>query len=262
MKNLRTWGKPPYKVAVIHGGPGAPGSAAPVARELAKDRGVLEPLQIKDTLEGQIEELRAILEENASLPVILIGHSWGAMLAFILTARYPEIVKKLILVGSGPFEEKYADSITPERLNRLTEAERVEVFKLTDIINDPASPDKDGPMARLGELFARADAYDALPREKEPEPLPVSEAINRRVWAEAKLLRTSGELLKTGEKIKCPVVAIHGDYDPHLAAGVQEPLARVLKDFRFILLERCGHEPWIERHARDKFFEVLKKEIV
>ena len=30
-----------------------------------------------------------------------------------------------------------------------------------------------------------------------------------------------------GRKIKCPVVAIHGDYDPHLAEGVREPLSRV-----------------------------------
>ncbi len=261
MKNLRIWGKPPYRVAVIHGGPGAPGSAAPVARELAGDRGVLEPLQTKDTLIGQIVELHAVLSRHAALPAILIGHSWGAMLAFIVTARYPALVRKLVLVGSGPFEPEYADNITPERLNRLSEAERVEAFRLIDVINDPAAPDKDGPMARLGELFARADAYDRLPPEEEPEPLPVSEAVNRRVWAEAKPLRTSGELLKMGGKIACPVVAIHGDYDPHPAAGVSGPLSRVLKDFRFILLEKCGHEPWEERYARDRFYAILKDEL-
>ena len=58
MMKLRTYGRPPFGVAVIHGGPGARGEMAPVARELAPDGGVLEPLQTKTTLQGQIEELR------------------------------------------------------------------------------------------------------------------------------------------------------------------------------------------------------------
>jgi len=73
---------------------------------------------------------------------------------------------------------------------------------------------------------------------------------------------SSGKLLELGKSIKCPVVAIHGDYDPHPAEGVAEPLSRILKDFRFILLEKCGHRPWLERSARDRFYSILKQELV
>jgi pimeloyl-ACP methyl ester carboxylesterase len=61
--------------------------------------------------------------------------------------------------------------------------------------------------------------------------------------------------------IRCPVIAIHGEYDPHPAAGVKEPLSRECTDFRFILLSKCGHRPWIERQASEEFFDVLVKEI-
>ena len=44
-------------------------------------------------------------------------------------------------------------------------------------------------------------------------------------------------------------MAIHGDYDPHPASGVKEPLSRILRDFRFILLDHCGHTPWKEVEA-------------
>ncbi len=104
MKNLRKYGNKPFNVAVIHGGPGAPGEMAPVARELSSVRGVLEPLQTATTVEGQVQELKAVLEKNGDLPVTLIGFSWGAMLSFIFTARYPSFVKKLILIGSGAYE--------------------------------------------------------------------------------------------------------------------------------------------------------------
>jgi len=74
-------------------------------------------------------------------------------------------------------------------------------------------------------------------------------------------LRDNGGFLKMAEGIRCPVVAIHGDYDTHLVEGVKTPLSRVLKDFRFILLEKCGHFPWLERYAREEFFRVLREEI-
>ncbi len=80
MDNLRFYGSPPFRVAVLHGGPGAPGEMAPVAQELAHERGVLEPLQTAETVDGQVEELRAVLETHANLPVTLIGWSWGAWL--------------------------------------------------------------------------------------------------------------------------------------------------------------------------------------
>lgn len=45
MRNVRFYGNKPYKVAVVHGGPGALGSVAAISRELSKDFGVIEPLQ-------------------------------------------------------------------------------------------------------------------------------------------------------------------------------------------------------------------------
>lgn len=259
MKNPRTCGVPPFTVAVVHGGPGAPGEMAPVARALAPSWGVLEPLQTASTLDGQIEELQAILQHTGDLPVTVIGWSWGAWLSFMLAARHPESVKKLILVGSGPFETKYAVNIMDTRLRRLTAAERMDVFALTAALDDPADADKSTIMARLGTIIAKTDAYDPLLHER--EHLEYQYQIHQRVWAEADALRRSGELLAFGTEITCPVVAIHGDYDPHPAEGVREPLARVLTNFRFVLLEHCGHCPWIERQAKDRFYMIIKKEL-
>ncbi|MEW5959392.1 MAG: alpha/beta hydrolase [Chloroflexota bacterium] len=260
MKNLRRYGQAPFNVAVIHGGPGAPGHMAPVARELSAGWGVLEPLQTAASVDGQVRELRAVLEQNGELPLILIGSSWGAMLGFIFTARYPALVKKLILVGSGVFEEQYAASIQAARLSRLTESEKREAHSLLEALQEPTTHDKNTPMARLGRIFTKADAYSPLTLDT--ENLEVRYDIHQQVWSEAAELRKRGELLALGRQIRCPVVAIHGDYDPHPAEGVQKPLASVLDDFRFILLERCGHLPWIEKEARDTFYEILREELM
>ena len=259
MKNLRKYGEPLFSIAVIHGGPGAPGEMAPVTRELSTGCGVLEPLQTAASLEWQVQELYDVLKKNGALPITLIGWSWGAMLSFIFTARCASMVKKLILVGSGPFEKKYAAEIMKTRLSRLCEAERLEIRTLIGTLNDSAIADKNIPMSRFAELIFKADSYDPLPYKS--EVLECQYHIFQSVWKDAEELRASGELLNLGRQIQCPVVAIHGDYDPHPGEGVQKPLSRVLKDFRFILLEKCGHHPWIERMARDRFYDILKKEL-
>ena len=258
MDNFRKYGNKPYKIAVIHGGPGAPGEMAPVARELSSIGGVLEPLQTATSLEGQVLELKAVLEKEGEPPVTLIGFSWGAMLSFILAARHPSLVRKLILVGSGPYEESYATGITKTRLSRLSAEQREEVLHLTETLDDPATEDKNPSFARLGELISVVDSYDSLPYDS--EMLECRYDVYQGVWGQASKLRSSGQLLELGRHIQSPVVAIHGDYDPHPADGVKDPLSRILKNFQFILLEKCGHRPWIEQSAMEAFFSILKKE--
>jgi len=259
MENLRKHGKPPYSLAVIHGGPGAPGEMAPVARELASDWGVLEPLQTANTLEGQIKELRSVLEKYAFPPVTLVGYSWGAWLGVIISARYPSMVRRLILVSSGPFEEKYARDIMKTRLNRLGNDEKKEVISLIELFNDPTVRDLNEKITRFGQLIAQADSFDPVPQDN--EVLETQYEIFRDVWKEAEELRSRGKLFELAGQIRCPVTAIHGDHDPHPAEGVKEPLSKLLKDFRFNLLKNCGHKPWIERQARDEFFRVLEEEL-
>lgn len=267
MENPRTYGAPPHTVAVLHGGPGAPGSVAAVARELSDEWGVLEPLQTRDTVQGQIEELRAVLEAAAQLPVALAGHSWGAMLGLLFTGRYPQMVRKLILVGSGVFTEEAARDIGPTRLARMSAAQRAREAELVALLDDPTRTDRDAIMAELGAISEVVDAFAPLDSMEldslahEDDALPVSYEIHTYVWSEAQALRARGGFLEAARRIACPVVAIHGDYDPHPVGGIREPLAPLLRDFRFILLDRCGHTPWHERHARDDFYRILRQEL-
>ncbi len=247
---MRVYGEAPYLVAIIHGGPGAAGEMAPVAQVLAQERGVIEPLQHGKSIDEQIAELKSAISE----PTILIGYSWGAMISLLFAAQYPSLVSKVILISSGVFDEDYASQILQTRLERLDPSERAEVDELIAHAEEVDSID------RIAELFEHADAYDALPHEK--PPISFDPEVYRSVWGEAQALRASGDLLRllTGS-IRCPVIAIHGDYDPHPAEGVRQPLSQVIPDFQFILLPRCGHKPWIERHARAPFFALLKKHL-
>jgi pimeloyl-ACP methyl ester carboxylesterase len=255
MENLRLYGAPPYRIAVIHGGPGAPGEMAPVARALSRQSGVLEPLQTALSLEGQVLELNRVLIENAAGPVTLIGHSWGAILGFILAAMTPALAEQLIMVGAGVFDERYAGGIMKTRLERLTPAKRSTVAFLLEVLARNDDKGKDQAFTRLGSLLYKADCYDPLLLDN--EVIGGNFAIFRNVWDEAAAMRKSGELLALAPRIRCPVIAIHGSYDPHPAQGVQI-LSGLVPDFRFILLDKCGHYPWVERYACKEFYRLLR----
>jgi pimeloyl-ACP methyl ester carboxylesterase len=230
---------------------------APVAEALADRQGILEPFQNAFSIAGQIEELAETLRLHAAPPVILIGHSWGAWLSAMVAAALPSIIGKVLMVDAGPLIEEYATDMKATRLRRLSAEERREATGLEQAFTDGATTERS--FARFGELMERADAFDPLPG---PGPaVRFRPDIYRSVWPEGVHLRRSGELLRMCRAVRCPVVAIHGDHDPHPVDGVRVPLRDSPGGFRCHLLQECGHTPWRERRARDAFFTLLRGEI-
>lgn len=259
MESFRKYGNAPFETAVIHGGPGAPGYMKPVAEELSKICGVIEPLQSVNTIDGQVDELKKVLKTNCNLPVTFIGHSWGAWLSVIFTSENPEFVKKIILISSGPFDDEYANIINETRFKRLTEKDILELNKLKEKLNDPEQKNKKEIFKKFGELSSKADYFK--PISFSDDILDYQPDIFQTVMREALYLRKSGKLLKMAGRLKCPVVAIHGNYDPHPYKGVEETLKKVIKVFRLILLQDCGHYPWNEVNVKEKFYDSLAKEL-
>ncbi len=259
MNSFRKYGIEPYKVAVIHGGPGAPGYMKPVAEELSEICGIIEPLQSEGTIDEIINDLKEILKKECSIPVTLIGHSWGAWLSVIFAFENPDFVKKIILTSSGPFEDEYAQNINSTRLNRLSEREVVELNMLKNNLNNPNSTNKKESFIRFGDLSSKADYYKQI--DFSNYILDYQPDVFQTLMREAVYLRKSGKFLKMAGRLNCPVIGIHGDYDPHPYKGVEEPLSKTVKDFRFILLKDCGHYPWNEVCAKEKFYEIIKKEL-
>lgn len=253
--NVRLYGEPPFTVALVHGGPGAAGEMAPVARRLSSAAGVMEPLQTRDSLEGQVSELHDTISAFGRVPLILAGFSWGAWLSYILAARYPHLVDRLILISSAPFQQRYAGDILKTRLSRLDERESLRARALIAALEGPSAGNEDIYLKELSELFYKADSFDPLPRN--PDAAGADFHIHSSVWREASGLRKSGQLLTMGRNIRCPIKAVHGDHDPHPARGVSQPLEGIAADFTFALLDKCGHYPWLERQAGEEFFRLL-----
>ncbi len=257
---LRKYGTPPYRVAVLHGGPGAPGYMARVARELSKLTGILEPLQTRSTVRAQINELREQMLEHAQSPVTLIGSSWGAVLALLLAATNDSLVQKLILIGCAVFDAENSAKIDPIRMARLDDLSRQRYYIIKELIKT-SSPDRQSALfEEWGEIYSRADMFDPLTTDL--EVLEVQSEINNSVWSDFKTMRDKPAYLNNlFSKIKAPVVVIHGSYDPHPLEGIRPFLESCIINIKFHILPNCGHYPWIERQAADQFYKIIKAEL-
>lgn len=257
MATVNKYGKAPFKTVLVHGGPGAAGELQPLAELLKKHCGVIEPYQTTLTVNGQIEELRQAILQNGCYPVNLVGYSWGAWLAYLTTARYPDLINNLILISSGPFKEEYAENIMDIRFSRLSAEERERAQKLFIELKQSTDREKRQGFIEFGRLMSKADTFSLIKDSINKTEIDFRIEIFRSVWPEAEKLRADGTLLELGKFIKCPVTAFHGDYDPHPANGVKDTLPEFVSDFKFILLDNCGHTPWIESQAKEKFLNLL-----
>jgi pimeloyl-ACP methyl ester carboxylesterase len=90
---------------------------APNARAVAYDRagiGSSDPMAPL-TLDGQLDDLIAVIEACGNGPCVVVGHSWGGLLAQLVAWRRPEIVAGLVLVD--PADERYLATSPPDELD-------------------------------------------------------------------------------------------------------------------------------------------------
>jgi pimeloyl-ACP methyl ester carboxylesterase len=229
-----------------------------LARQLSGKRGIVDAYQTGYSIEELIAELYGIIHEQAESPAIIIGHSWGAWLALMFAARHPGYAEKLILIASAPFEDQYVPGILETRLSRMPDQDRE---KYESLLNRIATADDNihSAFKELAGILRKTDAYNSS--EYTSAEVKFNFHQYNSIWSEAERLRSGGELLEIAGSVNCPVLAIHGDHDPHPAEGVRIPLEDRLTDLRFWLLEKCGHEPWNEIHARQEFFSIMEQEL-
>lgn len=256
---VREHGKTGPDVVVIHGGPGAQGSAASLAASLAPWARVREPIQRRSgilplTVDQHAEDLFRVAPKKATY----IGHSWGAMLALSFASLYPESVKSIVLVGCGAYDEASREeharrtrvALGPQGVARVSDLER----RLAEA-TDPAW--RDSLLGQLGDTIERAQSVDPIGvtiADTEPDA-----AGHEETWSDVIRLQKEGIEPVRFAGINCPVLMLHGENDPHPGTMIRDALHPYVPQLAYIGIHQCGHVPWYERHGREPFFRALRQ---
>ncbi len=245
-------------VVLLHGGPAAPGSMAPLARQLASSFRVLETLERRSapdqplTVAGHVADLHSQLcsLRSAEAPA-LVGSSWGAMLALAYAAAHPAQMGRLVLVGCGTFDPQARAQLRDTLEARIDEPLRQRLERLSETIPDP-----DQRLAASGELFLPAFSHDLI--SSDLELLPCDARGHQESWQDMLRLQAEGVYPAAFAAIRSPVLMLHGAVDPHPGRLIQASLRPFLPQLEYYEWRHAGHYPWLERACHNDFLSRLR----
>lgn len=260
MIKTRQYGSGDKAVFVLHGGPGAPGYMKPVAERLGREGYLaVEPFQRSGsaeqplTVERHIEDLAEVVDHfRPDRPAVIVGHSWGAMLGLCYAAKYPDRVGGLVLVGCGTFDKDSREVMMQRRMAKMSPGQRK---RLDALENEDEQNDK--ALAALGAMMRDVDSYELM---KVDYAIEYYDALGfRQTWQDMISLQEGGVYPQGFRAVTAPAVMLHGSEDPHPGRMIYENLKQYIPGLEFTEFSKCGHYPWLEKHAQGEFYEALLK---
>jgi pimeloyl-ACP methyl ester carboxylesterase len=178
---------------------------------------------------------RAVIEAADALGLArfdLVGHSMGGGIAALVAARFPERVRKLVLVDAValPFDVPLKGRlplipVIGEALFRMYGERMFVGYFEGDVFHDPSKMDREKVLAWHG-IFKGARAHALASLRATADPGPVAQALG---------------------SIRAPTLVMWGERDAILSAALGRRLEKAIPGARLHIVPDCGHAPLEER---------------
>ena len=198
---------------------------------------------------SDIEVLRKHLKINSW---VILGHSFGGMLASYYAANYPANTDALILSASGGIDLELLSYLQQNIQKNLSGEDQ----KLLDYWNSRISDGDTSYKARLNRGTALAPAYiynkeyTAVIAERLTQG---NSEVNNLVWEDMRKIKFDCSAKQS--KYNKPVLIIQGKQDI-----IEEKTAlkakKVLKKSTVIFLDNCRHYGWLD--APEEYFNAIR----
>lgn len=256
---------------IVHGGPGMNSSYfMPYMDELAKDHEIIfydqrgsgksleTPLDANHINIGQfVEDMDRVRNHLGFEKVVVMGHSWGGLLALEYGVHHPNHVSALVLVDTAPADHTGQKAF----LDVLTK--RIE--PLGDEVKPIFSPEE---MAKLDEaeiqrLYLKVfSIYLMNPEDINKVNLEITKAsaisggkvlgeMTKSYW-----LAPHVDLFPRLKTLKIPTLVVQGENDL-IPLWTAQVIKYAVPHSEIVILKNCGHCPFVE--VPDLFFPEVRK---
>jgi len=186
-----------------------------------------------------IEALRASLHQKR---LLILGHSWGGMLAMAYAAAHPDRVDSLILVDSGGMDSSFQTAARNNITARASTSERQKIKEAAQAIEQSTDPQAaDFAMLELLTPFYFYDRELAAQMIVGLTKEVTHPQTSHILWQDvAQNYRVHGEMVKFSR----PVLIIHGRQDP-IPESTAIQNKETFQDAQLIFLDECGPLPLV-----------------
>jgi proline iminopeptidase len=191
-------------------------------------------------LADYIGDLEAVRRAVGADQVVLLGHSWGGIVAMHYATVYPESVRSLILVGSSP--PTWDEMMTAW----ASVVQRIQNLQKQGILADPLPP---------GAEWMAYFSDPAFPVEH-PDENAMRTEFNQTVNQLTMAAIEGFDLTAEVGQLQHRVLVVFGEDDPAGMPLVEETLAALSSaGVELVMLEKCGHF-WQE--CADQFYPRVR----
>lgn len=248
-------------ILVLHGGPGLDQTYfLPQMLELAKEHRVIfydqrgsgnslqTPLDVSHiNIEQFTEDVEAVRKELGLEHFVLMGHSWGGLLAMNYAAKYPDHLTKLILLTPAPAthagQQGFMDAFTIR-----TESIAAELGPLSseDAFQKMDASEIEAFYRKLFRFyFYDPNKVDSLTLTFDVTSarsgFKVKSLLLQDCW-----LKEPCTLISKLHLIKVPTLMIFGDVDLIPLSSGKE-MKEAISGSEMLVIKNCGHYPYIEK---------------
>jgi len=184
---------------------------------------------------GHLADVAALLEALDAAPAHVLATSFGALVAVLLAARRPALVRSLVLVAAADrFDERMLAEVERWRAACREALASGDKGRLVDVIHPAAFSDG----------FRRRHAAALAARRAQMQELP------DRWFADLDALMASTEgidLSPALAAVRCPALMVAAEHDGFIPRERTEALAGAIPGGSFRLLKGAGHAVVVEK---------------
>lgn len=207
------------------------------------------------TTELLVEDLEALRQELSLEQLNIIGHSWGGLLGMYYTSKYPQNVKRLILIDAAPVNTNLLIQSYEKLIERLTEEEWAylqELYESDDYL--AGNPQTHNEALRLSEgvVFFNKEAREEYFRVSVFDEAKAKNGV--AINEPAREIKFNITVQDQLSNIACPTLIVQGRED-FIVPEAAELAHQLIKNSQLHFIAESGHYPFIE--AKDSFFARL-----
>lgn len=198
------------------------------------------------TLKDQLDDLEALRAHVGADKIDLLGHSWGGYLVMAYAARYPQHIRRLLIVDSAA--PKWSDTIFLFKDVFPDGVEREDAALFASQMGDKSAADL-SLREYFSILFYSPEKRDhALAQMADVDE---NREVNQTINHDIQRFDLNPEL----PKFHFPTIVMTGRFDVNVAPVIAYKIHKAIPGSEFVVFDRSGHMPFYEEP--EKFVQTV-----
>jgi proline iminopeptidase len=202
------------------------------------------------TMATEVADLDAVRAHFGLESVVLLGHSWGGLLAMAYAVAHPQRISHLILMNTAPASHEGYLALRTHITTLRAPLQDAFAALRASAAYQAGDPDATAEYCRLhfSTTVRHADELERLVGQLRasftPEIVLRSRAIEERLYEDT-WLRPDFDLLPALHRLSMPALVLHSEHDL-IPTPIAARIAEAIPGARLTVLPDCGHFAYME----------------